>query len=270
MENLITKEEFNATVSTLEEKLDSILARIAVTPEEEPTHPDGARNAAEISRSSPVGDTNSDIQGGVKAIGDSLRSVTLPPELRLNDTRGHTGIRKSDQPTANIIAKLANFAEIGLKVVGTVAPDNVTEANLQDIHIVFQAMMEYAQDEYSTLFVQGAFPHDSVTKFFKTFNKGTSALLPRHRDALSTAVNILGPAGCYGQNPEHSRNDYRNQQGNRRFQRGGYNNFRRGRGSYNTSVSRDVFNDATSNRFTHGVHQQGHNAGTFQPRQNMD
>ena len=35
---------------------------------------------------------------------------------------------------------------------------------------------------------------ESITKFYKNFNKGTSALMPRHREALTTAVNMLGPA----------------------------------------------------------------------------
>ena len=50
-----------------------------------------------------------DLQSQVKSLSDSLRSFVLPPELKLNHTRGHAGIRKQDQDTAKIISKCADF-----------------------------------------------------------------------------------------------------------------------------------------------------------------
>ena len=245
----VKKEDFEAQMNELETRLVQRFEQL-LNQRDNTSPVEGSENGSRThTQSSALGATaeeasspTEDTQGRAKAIADSLRSVILPPELKLNEARGHSGIRKCDQVTANIIAKCAVFAETALKLIGTLSVEGVTEANLQDLHVLGQAQIEYLQDEYSTLFIQGTFASENVTKFYKNFNKGTSALLPRHRAALSTAVNILGPAGHCSQTQD-SRNASRR---GRSFGGGPFRGFRR---SQNGSANRDVFQDSMNIRF---------------------
>ena len=126
-----------------------------------------------------------------------------------------------DQYTAKIISKCADFPETALQLVGTFTAVKITESQFESLHTILQGQMEYIQDEYATLFVQRIFPKDSVTKFYKYFNEGTSALKPRHRDALTTAVNLIGLVAHV---PDRHDTRYHGQGGyySNRFQRRGY------------------------------------------------
>ena len=254
-EENVTKEMLDNAVKQLEERLITKLQQLQANDpntEDRSTHNqerDGPSQSA--TDQNTTGDIL-DIQGRAKAIHDSLRSVIIPSELRLNDSRGHSGIRKNDQPTANIISKCAYFCETALKLLGTLSTDTVSETNLQDLHTILHAQIEYLQDEYSTLFIQGTFPADCVTRFYKNFNKGTSALLPRHRKALTTAVNILGPAGqCTPETRGDFRPSFRRGRDQVPFRHRGTRRGSQGQGHYypGQSARSDVFQDAVTGRF---------------------
>lgn len=204
----------------------------------------GSARGFSVQTADPTDRPEKDLQGQVKSLKDALNSIVLPPELKLNDTRGHSGIKKPDQDAAKIISKCASFTETALKLLGTLSAGTVSEDQLGSLHILLTGMMEYLQDEYSSLIVQGTFPKETVAKFYKNFTKGTSALLPRHREALTTAVNLLGPAAS--QAPQENRpGDSRPQ-----FRRGTFGarggGYRGGRRGYRPGG--DVFSDTVSHR----------------------
>ena len=172
----ITREELMTFLNNFEEKIGNKLNDISEkSPQDNQAssggdgqHGNSAPSATQSQDFTPAGD----IQGQVKALSDSLRPVSIAPELKLNETRSHSGIKKQDQNAAKIISKCAYYVETAFKLLGTMQADSISEAQLQNLHVILMGQMEYLQDEYSALYVQGTFPTETVSKFYRNFNKG--------------------------------------------------------------------------------------------------
>ena len=170
-----------------------------------------------------------DVQGQFQAIKESLSSLRLAPDLRLNETR--TGIQRNDQPVFNNLVKSARYVETTLKLVGSICENNITQADVTALYHIQLAHMRYLQDEFASLIVQGSFDKETI-RLFKCFQKNTSGLSPAAISNLRKAAEISG-ARTIGQNNFNTQNGgFRGRgsqwrgRGFRQFTNRGQNNFR--------------------------------------------
>ena len=106
------KDRFDNLESLIENKLSTDTQSLQEGAADVPSQIHPSTEVAHVGASAvvaPVDTPVKDLQGQVKSLSDSLRSFVLPPELKLNHTRGHAGICKQDQDTTKIISKCADF-----------------------------------------------------------------------------------------------------------------------------------------------------------------
>jgi hypothetical protein len=166
-----------------------------------------------------------DIQQEFAIIKDSLQRVRLPKDLKVEDSR--QGVKRNDQGRINNIAKCARYSETALKILSTIDPFNVTQADLNDLVIVNVAMVRYLQEEHALVHVGGSFG-DNVERIYRNFRRNTSVFDSQAIDSLQAAV-ALDAAQPHSNYPS-ARGRGRGFQSNNYF-RG------RGRGAYNNSNS---------------------------------
>lgn len=144
-------------------------------------------------RTEPVGPTvhrlsaTDDIQGEFNVIKDSVVKVKLSPDLKLTDTT--RGVKRADQPFANVIQKCGRYAETTLKLLLTIDEAEVSNDTLLDLWHVQLAQIRYLQEEFSSLLVQGQFNPD-VARLYRTLQKNTSGFTPNSLDILEKATTI--------------------------------------------------------------------------------
>ena len=108
------------------------------------------------------------------ALKDSLTKVRLPNEMKLHENR--CGIKREDQQHFNVLSKSARYVETSMKILLNInSPQEITQEKLEQLALVNIAQINYLQDEYSTLVVQGTC-NPQVGKMFRAFRKNTSGL----------------------------------------------------------------------------------------------
>ena len=181
----------------------------------------------------PKLDVPVDLQAEFATIKDAVQRVKLPPSLRLNDN-GKKGIRSADQQALSVIQRSARYSETCMKLIGTLSPETVTQADLDQILVTQTAHIKYLQDEYSTLIVQGKFDNQTAS-IFKSLQRNTSGLSPQARDNLEVAATLsrnvylhkeatqqqgnTSPSRGRGQSSYGYRNNYSYNQRGRGFRR---------------------------------------------------
>jgi hypothetical protein len=95
-------------------KLEQVIERIEAI-ETRLDQPDvqirSERSQAAIDGPTSPGDVSTEFQ----RLRATVQSVRLPPELYLSESK--QGIKKEDLPTVNVLAKVARFAETGMKLM---------------------------------------------------------------------------------------------------------------------------------------------------------
>ncbi len=82
----------------------------------------------------------------------SLERVQV--DKKITFTRNHTGVKREDQRTYNIIAKCTYFAEMIIKLVQNTDPEHITEHTLNNIFLCEAAQLGYLREEEANLFVK--------------------------------------------------------------------------------------------------------------------
>ena len=100
--------------------------------------------------------------------------MRLPSQIRLNESRQN--IKREDQGTFNLVAKSARYVETSLRVLQTIdEATRVTPKHPENLLLVQMAHINFLQDEYGALIVQGTC-NKEVGKLFRAFRKNTSGL----------------------------------------------------------------------------------------------
>ena len=156
-------------------------------------------------------------------IKEHLQNVKLPNDLKVDESR--QGIQRKDQAKLNVITKCAKFAETTVKLVSTLKPDSVTEADLSDLHTIAAAQVRYLQEEHSMLMVNSTFG-EGVEKLYKGFKRHDVDV-----EALQASVTLHNQI-------ESNRSSQRSPRGGSSFRgvRGGFGT--RGYGSYSAPRGR--------------------------------
>lgn len=180
-----------------------------------------------------------DIQGEFSTIKDSVSRVKLSPDLRVSDS--NRGIKRSDQPFANVVQKCGRYAETTLKLLLSINENRISDELLVDLWKVQVAQVRYLQEEHSSILVHGQFNPD-VARLYRTLQKNTSGFSPRALDILEKATTISAANTPRGQ-PPRGRGSY----GYGRFgQRGGRGRNFQQRGHFGGDFNREfnTHNDA--------------------------
>jgi hypothetical protein len=133
-------------------------------------------------------------------IRDKYKSIRLPEELKLHDSR--TGVRKEDQQQYNRLVRSARMTETVFRILSKIdldEPDSVNalEERLGDLFMVQFALMKYLQDEYAVLMVSGT-TNQETAKIFRSLRRNTSAFAPDVIEDLRSAATVVA-AGQYQQ-----------------------------------------------------------------------
>lgn len=176
-----------------------------------------------ISSAQQLLSSSDDTQGVFASIKDSVSKIKLPPALRLTDST--RGVKRNDQPFANVIQKCGRFAETSLKILLTIKEkDNrVSDDTLFELWQTQVAQIRFLQEELSSLLVQGQF-NPEVTRLYRTLQKHTSGFTPESLNLLEKATTIAAA---------NTRNNYSRDHRGRGFHGGRFHYSNRGRGNYN-------------------------------------
>ncbi|KAH3788977.1 hypothetical protein DPMN_167143 [Dreissena polymorpha] len=129
-----------------------------------------------------------DNQGKFSALKDSLSRVSLPAELKLNESR--QGIRRSDQPVLNILKQCSRYSETSAKLLATLEPGQpLTHDTLDKLFLVAHAQCKYLQDEYAAVLVYSQFDN-STSRLFRALKKNTSGLNAKSLETLRSAATL--------------------------------------------------------------------------------
>lgn len=182
---------------------------------------------------------SSDIQGEFQCLRDSLTRIKLPSELKLNDSR--QGIRRTDQPLLNVVAKCGRYNETLVKLLTTIEPGSViTQETLDQLFVIAHAQCRYLQDEFASLVVNSQFD-SNTSKLFRALQKNTSGLNSTSLETLRSAATIAAAS--------------------RTATRGGYSGRGRQRGSFQSGGQRsDVFSQFTNRNFPRRQWAKGDNS----------
>ena len=113
-----------------------------------------------------------DTQGEFQTLKDSLSKVKLPADVKLNDSR--QGIKRTDQPLMNALAKCGRYCETGIKLLCSLeAGTEFKQETLDNLFLIQYAQIKYLQEEYAALLVNGQFDA-STAKIFRSLQKNTS------------------------------------------------------------------------------------------------
>ena len=125
------------------------------------------------------------IQGEFNSLKDSVQSVVLNPEYKLNENR--TNIRRSDLPLFNVVIKNARYCETALKIIASTC--NIPEEEAAKLTTVLYAQICYLKDEYSWLLANSTVDAQTA-KIYRTLNKHTSGFCPHQIENLRAAASI--------------------------------------------------------------------------------
>jgi hypothetical protein len=128
-----------------------------------------------------------DSQGEFNAISNAVQNVKLPPSLVLKQSR--SGINSQAQMAYNIIVKSAKYVETTMKVLSTLTTSEVTEDNLQPLHAIQVAQLNYLQDELASTYVVGNFDQ-ATSKMFRQLESNTSSLDNKALENLKRASDV--------------------------------------------------------------------------------
>jgi len=181
-----------------------------------------------------------DTQGDFQALRDSLSKVKLPADVKLNDSR--QGIKRTDQPLMNALAKCGRYCETGIKFLCSLeAGTELTQEKLDNLFLIQYAQIKYLQEEYASLLVSGQFDA-STAKIFRSLQKNTSGFDQESLETLRAAATL----SAAGRPPGVASEDRYTGRG-RGFS--GYSRGRGHRGSYNRTQDRDVFQTFSNRQF---------------------
>ena len=99
-----------------------------------------------IGRTAAVSEQELDInniQAEFAAIKEALQRVKLPADLMLNDSK--QGIKREDQPTLQVVARAARYAEVTLKLLNTFDIDSISEADIKNLYVTQVAQLRYTR-----------------------------------------------------------------------------------------------------------------------------
>ena len=161
------------------------------------------------------------------SIKESLRSVTLPPHLKLQDSS--VGIKQESKGALKVISKVARTTETALKQISVIAARgkeegvfDVTETELANLFTLATGQMQYLQSEYAALVVKNTF-NDETSRLFRSFENHSSAFNASALQNLKMAADLATAS-----NATSRERGFRNR-GDRR----GFNNWNtRGRGNF--------------------------------------
>jgi len=157
------------------------------------------------------------VQELFKIIQDSVTRVRLPTDLKLHDSGS---VKKKCQPVYGVVRKCARYTETILKIFAHVKLDNadaVTVAAVEDIYTCLTAEINYLQEEYAAILVQGRFGDDAAD-VFHDLQKNTSVFTEDRLPIVKTAIELA--------------NLRINNQGNNQGQRSGFDRQGSNRGSF--------------------------------------
>ena len=146
--------------------------------------------ADDIGRTAAVSEQELDInniQAEFAVIKEALQRVKLPADLMLNDSK--QGIKREDQPTLQVVARAARYAEVTLKLLNTFDIDSISEADIKNLYVTQVAQLRYLQDEYASLVVQGKFSRPT-SQMIRALQKNTSGLSDSALQNLKLAADI--------------------------------------------------------------------------------
>ena len=200
-----------------------------------------AAGSALQSASGPV----ADVQGEYAALRDSLSSIKVPAELKLNESR--QGIKRSDQPVFNILTKCSRYNETIIKLLSTITPEApVTQEKLDQWFLACNAQCKYLQDEYASIVVSGQFD-PSTARIFRALQKNTTGLGPDSLNTLRSAAALSAATN------NHQRGT--NTQSNPSRGRGGRGNY------FRQDYQRDAFRPFAQRSFPNRRYQREDNSG---------
>ena len=180
-------------------------------------HDDVTGHVYDVGATGEASDT-SDIQAEFAAIKEALQKVKLPSDLGLHESK--QGIRREDQQALQILSKSARYAEVTLKLLGTLSEETFNTNDLKQLFSIQVAHIRYLQDEYATLVVQGKF-NKQTSHLFRSLQKNTAGLSPSALANLKIAAEISNSAAAQGSPAPGSAGIYGT---------AGYQNHLRGRG----------------------------------------
>ena len=180
-----------------------------------------------------------DTQGEFQTLKDNLSKVKLPADVKLNDSR--QGIKRTDQPLMNALAKCGRYCEIGIKLLCSLeAGTELKQETLDNLFLIQYAQIKYLQEEYAALLVNGQFDA-SIAKIFRSLQKNTSGFDQDSLETLRAAATLSAAGRPTGGSTE-----------DRFTARRGFPGTGRGRqrGSYNgRTQDRDVFQSFANRQF---------------------
>ena len=180
-----------------------------------------------------------DTQGEFQTLKDSLSKVKLPADVKLNDSR--QGIKRTDQPLMNALAKCGCYCETGIKLLCSLeAGTELKQETLDNLFLIQYAQIKYLQEEYAALLVNGQFDA-STAKIFRSLQKSTSGFDQDSLETLRAAATLSAAGRPTGGSTE-----------DRFTARRGFPGTGRGRqrGSYNgRTQDRDVFQSFANRQF---------------------
>ena len=159
--------------------------------------------------------------------------------MKLNDSR--QGIKRTDQPLMNALAKCGRYCETGIKLLCSLeAGTELKQETLDNLFLIQYAQIKYLQEEYAALLVNGQFDA-STAKIFRSLQKNTSGFDQDSLETLRAAATLSAAWRPTGGSTE-----------DRFTARRGFPGTGRGRqrGSYNgRTQDRDVFQSFANRQF---------------------
>ena len=154
---------------------------------------------------------SAEIQESFNAIKSTVDKVTLPPHMKLHDSRA--GIKREDQPLLNVLSKSGRYVETILKLFSRAQEGE--DLDIEPIVTVCLAHIQYLQEEYAACLVKGRFD-DNTAQLFKALQKGTSGFTDSCLQNVRVAAELSSIANRYPSNNTRY-NSFRGGYGRPRF-----------------------------------------------------
>lgn len=129
-----------------------------------------------------------DIHSEYTFIKDFVVKVKLLEDLKLPDTM--KGLKRVDQPLANVILKWGRYVETMLKLL--ISIENcfeVSDKTLLDLWHVQVAQIQNLKEKHSVLLVQGQFNPD-IARLYRALQKNMSGFTPKSRLAKKNEAMV--------------------------------------------------------------------------------
>lgn len=186
------------------------------------------------------------VQELFKIIQDSVIRVRLPTDLKLHDSGS---VKKKCQPVYNVVRRCARYTETILKIFAHVSLDKadaVTVAAIQDIYTCLTAEINFLQEEYTAILVQGRFGEEAAD-VFHDLQKNTSLFTEDRLPIVKTAIELANLRSIHNQGPQRGGFDRQGTRGSFGYYRGrGGPQFRSYDRDMRPNRGRDVFGSMAS------------------------